>query len=269
MKKVRADLWLVENGYFESREKAKRSIMAGIVFANTEIIHKASDLIRPDALIEIKGKVMPYVSRGGLKLEKAIKTWELNFSEATVLDIGASTGGFTDCSLQHGANHVIAIDVGTNQLAWKLRNDARVSVHEKTNFRFFTADKLDGKIPNYVVIDVSFISLSLIFEVLKHLLSEEASVIALIKPQFEAGRDLVGKKGIIKDPKIHKKVLESTIYKLQQFGFCLEELDYSPIVGGEGNIEFISLWKKGEQSKVIDIEDIVKQAHQHLKKGAQ
>lgn len=267
MKKVRADLWLVENGYFESREKAKRSIMAGIVFANTEVIHKASDLIRPDAHIEIKGNVMPYVSRGGFKLEKAIQTWQLDFNQTTVLDVGASTGGFTDCALQHGASHVVAIDVGTNQLAWKLRNDDRVIVHEKTNFRFFTTEKLAGHVPNFVVIDVSFISLSLIFEVLENLANSDVRIVALIKPQFEAGKALVGKKGVIKDQKIHKKVLESTIAKLQGYGFCLEALDYSPIVGGEGNIEFISLWKKGEQTTFIDIEAIVKSAHQELKKG--
>lgn len=267
MKKVRADLWLVENGYFESREKAKRSIMAGIVFANTEIVHKASDLIPTDAMIEIKGNVMPYVSRGGFKLEKAIQTWQLSFEHAIVLDIGASTGGFTDCALQHGAEHVIAIDVGTNQLAWKLRNDDRVTVYEKTNFRFFTADKLAGRIPNYIVIDVSFISLSLIFEVLAQLVSSEAQVVALIKPQFEAGKALVGKKGIIKDPKIHKKVLAGTIAQLEQFGFMLAGLDYSPIVGGEGNIEFISLWKRGEQATTIAIDAVVDKAHQHLKKG--
>lgn len=269
MKKVRADLWLVENGYFESREKAKRSIMAGIVYANTEIIHKASDLIRPDAHIEIKGNVMPYVSRGGLKLEKAIRTWNLNFQDVTVLDVGASTGGFTDCALQHGAKHVVAIDVGTNQLAWKLRNDERVSVHEKTNFRFFTQDQLDSHYPQFVVIDVSFISLSMIFEVLEHLIDRSAHVVALIKPQFEAGRELVGKKGVIKDPKIHIHVVKQTIEKLQQYGFAIEALDYSPISGGEGNIEFISLWKKGEQAAMIDVEDIVKKAHHHIKKGVQ
>lgn len=268
MKKVRADIWLVENGYFESREKAKRSIMAGIVYANTEIIHKASDLIRPDALIEIKGKVMPYVSRGGLKLEKAIQKWNLQFTDTVVLDIGASTGGFTDCSLQHGARHVIAVDVGTNQLAWKLRNDARVSVHEKTNFRYFTEAQLDGMTPKFVVIDVSFISLTLIFEVLAGLLMPNAYVIALIKPQFEAGRDMIGKKGVIKDPKIHRHVLKATITKLEQLGFMIEGLDFSPIVGGEGNIEFISLWKKGERTTPIDIESVVTNAHANLKKGA-
>lgn len=267
MKKVRADLWLVENGYFESREKAKRSIMAGIVYANTERINKASDLILPTATIEIKGKVMPYVSRGGLKLEKAIKMWNLDFAEKTILDIGASTGGFTDCSLQHGAKHVVAVDVGTNQLAWKLRNDERVSVHEKTNFRYFTTEMLDGNQPQLVVIDVSFISLSLIFEVLERLISEECYVIALIKPQFEAGRDLVGKKGVIKDPKIHLHVLRKTIAKLEQYQFSLQEIDYSPIVGGEGNIEFISLWKKSSATTTINIEEVVEKAHNHFRKG--
>lgn len=267
MKKVRADLWLVENGYFESREKAKRSIMAGIVYANTERINKASDLILPTATIEIKGKVMPYVSRGGLKLEKAIRQWNLDFNNKNVLDIGASTGGFTDCSLQHGAKHVVAVDVGTNQLAWKLRSDERVSVHEKTNFRYFTAEMLGDNHPSFVVIDVSFISLTLIFEVLEHLISDECYVIALIKPQFEAGRDLVGKKGVIKDPKVHLHVLEKTISKLQQCQFSLKEIDFSPIVGGEGNIEFISLWKKGTEESTIDIKEVVASAHNQFRKG--
>lgn len=267
MKKVRADLWLVENGYFESREKAKRSIMAGIVFANTEIIHKASDLILPNATIEIKGNIMPYVSRGGLKLEKAIRSWDLDFQDAVVLDIGASTGGFTDCALQHGAKQVIAVDVGTNQLAWTLRNDDRVTVYEKTNFRYFTNDYLNGLQPNYVVIDVSFISLTRIFEVLKQLLTVDASVVALIKPQFEAGKDLVGKKGVIKDSKIHLHVLKKVISQLEACGFSLHNLDFSPIVGGEGNIEFISLWTPVERSNSIDVEDVVLSAHEHLKKG--
>lgn len=267
MKKVRADLWLVENGYFESREKAKLSIMAGLVYANTEIIHKASDLIRPDALIEIKGKALPYVSRGGLKLEKAIQVWNLTFEGANVLDIGASTGGFTDCALQHGAQNVIAVDVGTNQLAWKLRNDNRVIVHEKTNFRYFTKEMLQGLETHFVVIDVSFISLTLIFEVLQTLLTPNSFVVALIKPQFEAGRDLVGKNGIIKDPKVHRHVLKKTIEKLEKFDFHLHGLDFSPITGGEGNIEFISLWSKQPANQVIIADDIVARAHQQLRKG--
>lgn len=266
--KRRADIYLFEEGYFESRERAKRAIMAGIVYQNTMRIDKASDIIKEDAHIEIKGSQLKYVSRGGLKLEKAITVWELDFNDAVILDVGASTGGFTDCSLQHGAKQVFAVDVGTNQLAWSLRSHEKVVSYEKTNFRAFEKEKLLGEVIDFVVIDVSFISLTHIFTKLIELAHANTKIIALIKPQFEAGRGLVGTKGVIKDHKIHEKVLSETIDKIQNLGFSCEGLDFSPITGGEGNIEFISIWsnKKEIKAAAYDIVEIVKKAHE-MKKG--
>lgn len=241
--KERIDVLLVEQAYFESREKAKASIMAGLVFADGERIEKPGMKIPRAAEITVKGAPHPYVGRGGLKLEKAIRTFELEMDGITMMDIGSSTGGFTDCALQHGASLVYAIDVGYNQLDWSLRNDERVKVMERTNFRYVEREHLDGPTPNMATIDVSFISLKLILPPLKAIIAKPGTVIALIKPQFEAGRDKVGKTGVVKDPNTHISVLRDILDFAADMGFELKGLTYSPITGGEGNIEFLAYWQ--------------------------
>lgn len=237
--KERVDVLLVHHGFFDSREKAKRAVMAGLVFSKTERIDKPGTKLEFDAPLEVKGNPLRYVSRGGLKLEKAIQAFHLQLENKVVLDIGASTGGFTDCALQHGAKAVYALDVGYGQLDWKLRSDDRVIVMERTNFRYVQAHDLGQGLPQFATIDVSFISLKLILPVLYRLLVQEGQVLALVKPQFEAGREQVGKKGIVRDAKIHEQVLIQTSHMAQQLGFTLLGLDHSPITGGEGNIEFL------------------------------
>ncbi|MED1601136.1 TlyA family RNA methyltransferase [Alkalihalophilus marmarensis] len=267
-KKERVDILLVERGLLETREKAKRSIMAGLVFTGTERIDKAGLKIDADAPLEVKGVLIPYVSRGGLKLEKAIDVFQLDLTDKVVLDIGASTGGFTDCSLQNGAKKVYALDVGYNQLAWKIRQDARVVVMERTNFRYVKPEDLTEGLPHFATIDVSFISLKIILPVLKTILMRGGEVVALVKPQFEAGREQVGKKGIIRDSSVHKEVLEKMAAFVQAEGYTLEGLDYSPIKGGEGNIEFLMhLSLDKEESHPIEdlatrIDEVVTQAHE-------
>ncbi|MFC4599185.1 TlyA family RNA methyltransferase [Cohnella hongkongensis] len=241
--KERLDLLLVEQGYFESREKAKAAIMAGLVLIGTERVDKAGTKVPRNAAITVKGSVHPYVSRGGLKLEKAIRHFGLSLQGAVMLDIGASTGGFTDCALQNGAARVYAVDVGYNQLDWSLRQDERVQVLERTNFRHMTADQLDGPLPGFATIDVSFISLKLILPVLTGLLQSGGHAIALIKPQFEAGREHVGKSGVIRDPAVHAQVLKDVLGTARELGYALQGLTYSPITGGEGNIEFLAYWR--------------------------
>lgn len=266
MRKERIDVLLVEQGFFDSREKAKRAIMAGIVYANTARILKAGEKLPDDVEIMVKGKTIPYVSRGGLKLEKAIHTFGLDLTGKVVLDIGASTGGFTDCALQNGAKFVYALDVGTNQLDWKLRSDERVLSLEKTNFRYATAELFTNGQPEFATIDVSFISLSNILPNLATLLVPNGEVMALIKPQFEAGREFIGKKGIIREPKVHQMVLENTIAMMNQTGFDVIGLSHSPITGGEGNIEFIAYLRLRElQTPTWDSAKIVAEAHQQFK----
>lgn len=244
--KERIDVLLVEQGYYESREKAKAAIMAGLVYANNERIEKAGMKIPREAELKVKGSVHPYVGRGGLKLEKAIKHFGLDMNGLVMLDIGSSTGGFTDCALQHGASHVYAIDVGYNQLDWSLRNDDRVTVMERTNFRYVTPEDLIGPKPNFASIDVSFISLRIILPPLLALLKQPADIVALIKPQFEAGREKVGKSGVVRDPKVHKEVLETMLHFANELGLNLRGLTFSPITGGEGNIEFLAHWRLEE-----------------------
>ncbi|OXS52408.1 TlyA family rRNA (cytidine-2'-O)-methyltransferase [Cohnella sp. CIP 111063] len=246
--KERLDLLLLEQGYFESREKAKAAIMAGLVLIGTERVDKAGTKVPRDAAITVKGSVHPYVSRGGLKLEKAIKHFGLDLRDAVMLDIGASTGGFTDCALQNGAALVYAVDVGYNQLDWSLRQDERVQVLERTNFRHMTADQLDGPQPGFASIDVSFISLKLILPVLAEILRKGGHTVALIKPQFEAGREHVGKSGVIRDPAVHAQVLRDVLAAAAELRFELQGLTYSPITGGEGNIEFLAYWLLGSAS---------------------
>jgi 23S rRNA (cytidine1920-2'-O)/16S rRNA (cytidine1409-2'-O)-methyltransferase len=252
--KERLDLLLVEQGYFESREKAKAAIMAGLVFANEEPVDKAGTKISRTAAIKVKGAVHPYVSRGGLKLEKALKLFDIHLQDAVMLDIGASTGGFTDCALQNGAAYVYAVDVGYNQLDWSLRKDDRVNVMERTNFRYTKREDLVGPEPDFATIDVSFISLRIILPPLKVIFADRGSVVALIKPQFEAGREKVGKTGVVRDPQVHKEVLTEVLSFAAALGFHLKGLTYSPITGGEGNIEFLAYWssQNTDPDKITD-----------------
>ncbi|OWA37041.1 TlyA family rRNA (cytidine-2'-O)-methyltransferase [Saccharibacillus sp. O16] len=238
--KERIDVLLVEQAYYESREKAKAAIMAGLVFADNERIEKPGMKVWRKASLHVKGAVHPYVSRGGLKLEKALKTFGIDMNNRVMLDIGSSTGGFTDCALQNGASYVYAIDVGYNQLDWSLRNDERVCVMERTNFRYMTPEELTGPQPDFASIDVSFISLRLILPPLLQLLRRPAEVAALIKPQFEAGREKVGKSGVVRDRKVHEDVLHEVLSFANALGFRIGGLTFSPITGGEGNVEFLA-----------------------------
>ncbi|PST41766.1 TlyA family rRNA (cytidine-2'-O)-methyltransferase [Faecalibacillus faecis] len=265
MEKKRIDLLLVEQGFFDSREKAKRAIMAGIVHNDHEIIDKPGTKVPVDMELFVKESVMPYVSRGGLKLEKALKYFDITMTDRVMVDIGSSTGGFTDCALQNKAKRVYAVDVGTNQLVWKLRNDPRVVVKEKTNFRHATTDLFEYELPNIATIDVSFISLKLIFEPLKDILNDGDDIVALIKPQFEAGREDVGKKGIVKDAKIHQRVIENVISYANECQFSIQNLTYSPITGGEGNIEFLAHFKVGGTNSLLQVEQVVQEAHDCFK----
>ncbi|MOA02662.1 16S/23S rRNA (cytidine-2'-O)-methyltransferase TlyA [compost metagenome] len=214
--------------------------MAGLVFGGQERIEKAGTKVPRDISLTVKGAIHPYVSRGGLKLAKAIKQFHIDMKDRVMLDIGSSTGGFTDCALQHGASYVYAIDVGYNQLDWSLRNDERVNVKERTNFRYMTPNDLDGPRPDFASIDVSFISLKIILPPLIELLQRPADIAVLIKPQFEAGREKVGKSGVVRDSKVHLEVLETVLGFATEIGYTLRGLTFSPITGGEGNIEFLA-----------------------------
>jgi 23S rRNA (cytidine1920-2'-O)/16S rRNA (cytidine1409-2'-O)-methyltransferase len=241
--KERIDILLVEQGFFDSREKAKASLMAGLVFANEERIEKPGTKLPREVKLTVKGAIHPYVSRGGLKLEKALRFFSISVQDVLMLDIGASTGGFTDCALQNGAASVIAIDVGYNQLDWSLRSDSRVHVMERTNFRYLQPSDLpQGNEPNFATIDVSFISLKLMLPPLKLLLDSGSKIIALIKPQFEAGREKVGKSGVVRDSAVHREVLHTVLDFAAKQGFHLQGLTFSPITGGDGNIEFLAYW---------------------------
>lgn len=270
MEKERIDSLLVKKGLFSSREQAKRSIMAGLVYMNNERIDKAGTRVPVDVSIEVKRQLHPYVSRGGLKLEEAIRAFGLQLENRVVLDIGASTGGFTDCALQNGARIVYAIDVGYGQLAWKLRQDPRVTVMERTNFRYLNPEDLTGERPDLAVADVSFISLKHILPNIKRLLQTDGEAVTLIKPQFEAGKEEVGKKGIVKDPKVHRQVLLKTVCLADSLGFCVKGLVPSPIQGGEGNIEFLCYLKLQAEAKQdipgweSRIKKVVKDAHQRF-----
>ena len=266
MKKERVDILLVQRGFFDSREKAKRAIMAGLVYNDHDLLDKPGTKVDIEMNLYVKGDTCKYVSRGGLKLEKAINEFHLDLNNKIMLDIGSSTGGFTDCGLMNGVQFVYALDVGTNQLAWKLRNDERVKVMEQTNFRYVENDRFDHGRPDFTSIDVSFISLKHIFPKLFEILSDDGEVVALIKPQFEAGKEQVGKKGIVKDPKVHADVLFHVLGYANLEGFCLEELTYSPITGGTGNIEFLGLFRKGKQVKKFDFNEIAILASEHFGK---
>lgn len=270
-KKERIDILLVERGLIETREKAKRAIMAGLVYANEERVEKPGEKVDPALQLTIKGNMLPYVSRGGLKLEKALNEFDLSVENKILLDIGSSTGGFTDCALQNGAKLSYALDVGYNQLAWKLRQDERVVVMERTNFRYSTPADFTEGLPEIASIDVSFISLKLILPALKRILVAGGDCVALVKPQFEAGKEYVGKKGIVREPKTHIIVLETiTEFALKEGYDCLN-LSYSPITGGDGNIEFLlHLGWNGEDERGMlkipeSIEKTVQSAHLELK----
>ncbi len=273
--KERIDVLLVEQGYFESREKAKAAVMAGLVFMGQERLEKAGTKVDRQSALTVKGAPHPYVGRGGLKLEKALQAFNLDVSGAVMLDIGASTGGFTDCALQHGAAYVYAIDVGYNQLDWSLRNHPCVKVMERTNFRYMKKSDLHGPTANLASIDVSFISLKLILPVLTELFSDiEGRVIALIKPQFEAGREKVGKSGVVRDKEVHAEVLREIISFAAELGFSLQGLTYSPITGGEGNIEFLAYWlypakdEAASQDQTARIQALAEEASAHFNRHA-
>lgn len=260
--KERIDILLVNNGFFEDIDKAKRAIMAGIVLVNNLKIEKPGTQIKIDDdkefNIRIKGKSFKYVSRGGLKLEKAIKVFGLDFLGKKVLDVGSSTGGFTDCSLDFGASHVYAVDVGTNQLDWKLRNNNRVTSIENKHIRDLKKEDIDNSEIDFIVMDVSFISITNIFSSLKKFFKENTKLMALIKPQFEVEREMIDKGGIVKDKKNQIYAIERVIKEAEKNGLYLEKLDFSPIKGGKGNSEYISLFglKKLDDTN-IDIEKIV------------
>ncbi|ANY11211.1 TlyA family RNA methyltransferase [Leuconostoc lactis] len=266
--KERVDVLLVQQGLFSSREQAKRAVMAGqILGENEERLDKAGEKIPVTTALHFKGERLKYVSRGGLKLEKALNDFDITVQDKVVLDIGSSTGGFTDVALQNGAKLVYALDVGTNQLAWKLRSDDRVKVMENTNFRYSQLQDFKFGQPEFATIDVSFISLGLILPPLANILQMGGHVVALIKPQFEAGRENVGKNGIIKDPKVHQQVLQKVTQMMVNDGFSVTELTYSPIKGGQGNIEFLAVLTRDDKPKIadkIDIDALLTQTYAQL-----
>ena len=266
-KKERLDILLVEKGIFTSRERAKTSIMAGKIFVDGQRVDKAGEKVNIDAEIIFKGQEIPYVSRGGLKLEKAIKEFDICLNDKVCMDIGASTGGFTDCMLQNGAKKVFSVDVGYGQFAWKLRTDERVVCMERTNIRYVTPDDI-GEPVDFASIDVSFISLMKIMPATKELLSDKGEVVALIKPQFEAGKEKVGKKGVVRDINVHKEVVKSIVDYLYSENLNVLSLSYSPIKGPEGNIEYLVYFTKDKnlESKFLldDIENIVNESHDLL-----
>lgn len=265
--KDRIDVLLVEKGYFDTREKARKNIMAGLVFVDNIRIDKCGDKINKNSQIEIKGEAIPYVSRGGLKLEKAIKEFDLNLEGKITMDVGASTGGFTDCMLQNGAKKVYAVDVGYGQFAWKLRTDPRVVCMERTNIRYVKNEDL-GECIDLSSIDVSFISLRLVLPVVKSLITENGEIITLIKPQFEAGREKVGKKGVVRDPQVHREVLLKILNFADGIGLKLKGLTFSPIKGPEGNIEYLAYFVNNEKNDdgIFDklVLDIVNKSHDNL-----
>lgn len=263
--KTRLDVLLTQQGMAESRQKAQAIIMSGVVFVNGQRADKPGMAIANDASIEVRGHVMPYVSRGGWKLEKAMKTFPITLEGKVCADIGASTGGFTDCMLQNGAKKVYAVDVGYGQLDWRLRNDPRVVCMERTNARYLTREQIPDEL-EFASIDVSFISLSLIFPALYQLLSKHGEIACLIKPQFEADREKVGKKGVVRDKAVHLEVLEHFLEHARANNFTVLGITYSPIRGPEGNIEYLGYLKKdaGEDAEV-NLADIVEQSHSVLK----
>ena len=266
-KKTRLDVLLTERGLCESRQKAQATIMAGLVFVDGQRSDKPGTPVAEDASVEVRGHALRYVSRGGLKLEKAMQTFPITLEGKVCADIGASTGGFTDCMLQNGAAKVYAVDVGYGQLDWKLRSDERVVCLERTNARYLTREQIPAEL-DFASIDVSFISLKLIFPALYALLREGGEVACLIKPQFEAGREKVGKKGVVRDPKVHLEVLENFLTHAKENDFTVLGITYSPIRGPEGNIEYLGyLRKSAEEDRIPDLRTLVDASHTELKEG--
>ena len=269
MKKERLDVLLVKKGLASSREKAKAIIMSGIVFVDGQREDKAGSTFDEKQEIIVKGKTLKYVSRGGLKLEKAMKNFDIVLKDKVCMDVGASTGGFTDCMLQNGAVKVYSVDVGHGQLDWKLRNDERVVCMERTNMRYMTEDDIDEK-ASFVSIDVSFISLTKILPAVYRILNTGGEVVALIKPQFEAGKEKVGKKGVVRDPAVHLEVIEKVIAYASTIAMEPCHLSFSPIKGPEGNIEYLLHLKKRPEGEVIQSslevtpEAVVQEAHSQL-----
>ena len=266
MAKIRLDALLVNSGAVQSRERAKALIMAGQVYIDNQKCDKAGLMVDEATVPEIRGEQLKYVSRGGLKLEKAMKEFPITLDGKIAMDIGASTGGFTDCMLQNGAKKVYAVDVGYGQFAWKLRQDERVVNMERTNIRYVTPDMIDDRL-DFASIDVSFISLKLVLPVAKTLLAENGEIVALIKPQFEAGREQVGKKGVVRDINVHYEVVRNVIEFAKSIGFFAAGLSYSPIKGPEGNIEYLAYLtlKDGEKEVTVeDIKEIVDKSHLSL-----
>ncbi len=262
--KKRLDVAITDYGLVESREKGKALIMAGKVYVNGQKALKAGITVSPDDKIEIKGDKIPFVSRGGLKLDKAIKTFGIDLKDKICMDIGASTGGFTDCMLQNGAKKVYSVDVGYGQLAWKLRTDERVINMERTNFRYLKPEEIEDKL-DFASVDVSFISLDKILPVMYPLLKENAYSVCLIKPQFEAGREKVGKKGVVREASTHIEVIKKIIELVKSLEFTVCGLDYSPIRGPEGNIEYLLFIKKAnEKDTEYDIKKTVELSHNDL-----
>jgi 23S rRNA (cytidine1920-2'-O)/16S rRNA (cytidine1409-2'-O)-methyltransferase len=265
--KERLDILLVEKGIFNSRERARASIMAGAIFVDGIRVDKAGEKIKRSADILFKGEALPYVSRGGLKLEKAIKKFSLKLEDKVCLDIGASTGGFTDCMLQNGATKVYSIDVGYGQFAWKLRVDPRVVCMERTNIRYVKPEDI-GEYGDFASIDVSFISLEKVIPAVTKLLKEDGSIVALIKPQFEAGRDKVGKKGVVRERGTHEEVIINVVNFVKKEGIKVIDIEYSPIKGPEGNIEYLAYLTKDPSYTDIFSEEriyqVVDNSHQSL-----
>lgn len=266
-KKERLDILLVEKGIFSSRERAKTSIMAGKIFVDGQRIDKAGEKVSVNSEIIFKGQEIPYVSRGGLKLEKAMKEFNITLNDKVCMDIGASTGGFTDCMLQNNAKKVFSVDVGYGQFAWKLRTDERVVCMERTNIRYVKPEDIGVKL-DFASIDVSFISLKKIMPATKELLDDKGEVVALIKPQFEAGREKVGKKGVVRDINVHKEVVMDIVTFLIKEDFNILGVSFSPIKGPEGNIEYLVYFSKDKNKESVfeieDIEKVVNESHNML-----
>lgn len=264
--KKRLDAAVFEQGFCDSREKAKTLIMAGVVYVNNQKADKPGMQIKDDDSIEVRSNPLKYVSRGGLKLEKAMSSFDIKLDGLVCADIGASTGGFTDCMLQNGVKKVYSIDVGYGQLAWKLRTDPRVVNMERTNFRYVTKEQLPDEL-SFASVDVSFISLSLIVPVMRTLMRNDAYAVCLIKPQFEAGRDKIGKKGVVRDKSVHIEVVDNIIGMMLNNGFSVSGLDYSPVKGPEGNIEYLILVQKSDQpvnNLKTTAKDVVMRSHDAL-----
>lgn len=265
--KERLDVLLVKRALAASREKAKAIIMSGNVYVDGQKEDKPGSMFKETAVVEVRGNTLPYVSRGGLKLEKAMTHFGLDLEGKVCMDVGASTGGFTDCMLQNGAVKVYSIDVGYGQLDWKLRNDSRVVCMEKTNIRYVVPEDISEPAA-FSSIDVSFISLTLVLGPVRELLTEDGEIVCLIKPQFEAGREKVGKKGVVRDAAVHREVIEKVISHSRELGFGIYHLEFSPIKGPEGNIEYLLHLKKNQADHIsdVDVRGVVAAAHENLDK---